>query len=810
MGTVFLAEQEEPVQRLVALKTIRPGAFSEQAAARFELECQALASMDHPGIAKIFDGGLTESGLPYFVMEYAPGLPLTDYCDRYRLALEERCELLAKVTDAVQHAHEKGVVHRDLKPGNVLVEAREGVALPKVVDFGIARALAGPLGRGQVAPALAERLGTPAFMSPERLSGVGVGVDTRDDVYSLGVVLYELLCGRLPYEAAGRVELARALERDPPAPSRRLHALAPEDARQVAELRATTARALERSLTGELDAIALRALALDPRRRYGTAHALSEDLRRLRADQPVSALPSTTLYRARKFARRHRLGLAATAVALVSLGAGLVVALRGLQLARRAEDAAERRARSERGEREEADLLVRAFKEALLHAEASEVAAEELRVGELLRVLAGDIEALARGRPEAEAALRASLGRCLLVIGQNEAARQQFLRAYAVGGRVLDDDPLDRFDVLEGLIEATRRTGDRAGARAYVAQALEVARVIFAGHDARFLEALEALMQLAAGHPLEGPRALAALETVLAAHPDVLVRGDESGVTARIVVEAAAQLMREGVPEAPAFCEALDARARGLLPADDLRLVQVEWTLARVFLQPEAKGSPEAERAARRLVAGAEQRLFPGHWMRGDARCLLARALELRGAFDEAEENLLLALDEERRGRALGGSAPSTAAEGFDALSAGVAALAPTELAAFLDRSWERRLAAGPALELWWPVARPGLSPALAGAAVTLLSARTEDAAARRELGPALIRAGRDEEGLSALASDAGPAELGLRVIALARLGRRTEARAALGTLEARGTAAATPDPLALQLLDEARAVFGR
>ena len=258
MGSVFMALQKEPVRRKVALKVIKPGMDSKQVVSRFEAERQALAMMEHPSIARVFDGGSTESGRPYFVMELVNGMPVTDYCDRYRFTTEQRLELFGQVCQAVQHAHQKGVIHRDLKPSNILVTHIDGRAVPKVIDFGIAKAISGQLTKDTIVTHFAQMIGTPLYMSPEQAELSSPDIDTRSDVYSLGVLLYELLTGTTPFdrERMGEVsydELRRIIqEEEPPRPSTRLSTL---DAAldTMAEKHHADPRTLSRQLSGELD-----------------------------------------------------------------------------------------------------------------------------------------------------------------------------------------------------------------------------------------------------------------------------------------------------------------------------------------------------------------------------------------------------------------------------------------------------------------------------------------------------------------------------------------------------------------------------
>jgi serine/threonine protein kinase/tetratricopeptide (TPR) repeat protein len=324
MGAVYLAEQEEPVRRKVALKIIKPGMDSAQVVGRFEAERQALALMDHLNIARVLDAGATPEGRPYFVMELVQGVPITRFCDDNRLTVRERLELFVPVCQAIQHAHQKGVIHRDIKPSNVLVTLHEGRPFPKVIDFGIAKAIEQPLTEHSPETQAGMIVGTLEYMSPEQADPIAKGIDTRSDVYSLGVVLYELLTGTTPIERSRLrktplLEVLRMIAEDePPRPSARVAGPGKQQV-EIADRRRTEPAKLARQLRGDLDWIAAKALEKDPERRYETAVGLARDVQRHLADEPVEACPPSAGYRLRKFVRKHR--------ALVASVAGFVAML---------------------------------------------------------------------------------------------------------------------------------------------------------------------------------------------------------------------------------------------------------------------------------------------------------------------------------------------------------------------------------------------------------------------------------------------------------------------------------------------------
>jgi serine/threonine protein kinase/tetratricopeptide (TPR) repeat protein len=352
-GTVFMAEQTTPVQRKVALKIIKAGMDTRQVIARFEAERQALALMDHPNIAKVFDAGVTETGRPYFVMELVKGMPITKYCDEHRLPPRQRLELFIQVCQAVQHAHQKGIIHRDLKPSNVLVAQYDGRPVPKVIDFGVAKATGQRLtltmftGFGDV-------IGTPQYMSPEQAELNQLDVDTRSDIYSLGVLLYELLTGSTPLESnrvkeAALLEVLRVVrEEEPQRPSARLSTA--EQLPSIAASRGLEPEKLSGLVKGELDWIVMRALEKDRTRRYETANGMASDVQRYLNDETVQACPPSALYRFRKFARRNKIALASSGLVLfflVLVGSGIGWAVRD-RTAREEQAAQQRSARQAR------------------------------------------------------------------------------------------------------------------------------------------------------------------------------------------------------------------------------------------------------------------------------------------------------------------------------------------------------------------------------------------------------------------------------------------------------------------------------
>ncbi|HEV3119015.1 MAG TPA: protein kinase, partial [Gemmataceae bacterium] len=329
-GIVFMAEQHHPVRRKVALKVVKPGMDTRQVVARFEVERQALALMDHPNIAQVFDGGETVAGRPYFVMELVRGVPITDFCDRNHVSVRQRLDLFVSVCQAVQHAHQKGIIHRDLKPSNVLVTLHDDKPVVKVIDFGIAKATGQQLTEKTLFTNFAQMIGTPLYMSPEQAQMSGLDVDTRSDIYSLGVLLYELLTGTTPFDqerlrTAAYDEVCRIIrEEEPPKPSTRLSTLGQAVA-TVSANRGSDPQRLRQLCRGELDWIVMKALEKDRNRRYETVNGLARDVLRYLQDEPVQACPPSWRYRLGKLARRHKAGLWTAALLLTALVLGTAV-----------------------------------------------------------------------------------------------------------------------------------------------------------------------------------------------------------------------------------------------------------------------------------------------------------------------------------------------------------------------------------------------------------------------------------------------------------------------------------------------------
>jgi serine/threonine protein kinase len=499
MGAVWVAEQIEPVRRKVAIKLIKPGMDSRSVLARFEAERQALALMDHPNIARVLDGGMTEAGRPFFVMDYVRGVPITRYCDEVRLSVPERLELFVQVCQAVQHAHQKGIIHRDLKPSNILVAPYDGRPVPKVIDFGLAKAIHQPLTEHTLHTGHETVLGTPLYMSPEQAQLNNLDVDTRTDIYALGVLLYELLTGTTPVERkrfkeAAWEEMRRIIrEEEPPRPSARLSST--DTLPSLAACRQSEPARLTKLVRGELDWIVMKALDKERNRRYETANGFALDLQRFLAGEPVMAAPPSARYRLRKLAGKHRAALTIAAVMALLLVTGVAVSAWQAVRATAAEtvalherdekeqarqDAVTDRDRAERAEKlakarleevikekaradEESKIVVAVNKflgrllrlaDARTQIEDGFVPQPSLTLKEVLDRASKEIDAGFKGQPQLEAALRTEIGHSYLGVGRPELGATHLEQAWSLGEKHLGVDHPLTLEAFNGLCVA--------------------------------------------------------------------------------------------------------------------------------------------------------------------------------------------------------------------------------------------------------------------------------------------------------------------------------------------------------------------
>ncbi|MCC6784667.1 MAG: serine/threonine protein kinase, partial [Planctomycetes bacterium] len=500
---VWMAEQREPVVRKVALKIVKLGMDTREVVVRFEAERQALALMDHPNIAKVLDGGATANGRPYFVMELVKGVPITDYCDQAKTGLRQRLELFTKVCEAIQHAHHKGVIHRDIKPSNVLVTLHDGVPVPKVIDFGIAKATSAELTKKTLFTQYAQILGTPEYMAPEQAEMSGLDIDTRADVYSLGVLLYELLTGTKPFDVktalrVGFQELLRTIREDEPQkPSTRVStrgAAAVVSSQEHANVRAWSER-----LRGDLDWIVMKALEKDRSRRYDTPNGFAEDVARFLRDEAVLAAPPSAGYRLRKFVHRRRRLVAAVGVCVLLLLAGVVGTTWGMLEALLERD----RTEVARGE-----ALANLRKAQTAEAEALRSAAETQAVAEFQAKLLGDLDVPTMGIGLREALLgsvaagqRDALATSLAAVNFTDLAlgaldTNIFQRSIRTVESTFAGQPSMQARLLQVVGDTMRGLGLLAQARAVLLRALELAKQAFGDGDPRTLAVTASLMEV--------------------------------------------------------------------------------------------------------------------------------------------------------------------------------------------------------------------------------------------------------------------------------------------------------------------------
>ena len=493
MGEVWLAEQTQPVKRHVAVKVIKPGMDSRAVINRFEAERQALALMDHPAIAAVFDGGTTPEGRPFFAMEFVKGETILEYCDRVRLSTEARLELFIQVCEGVQHAHQKGIIHRDLKPSNILVTLKDDKPHPKIIDFGIAKATGSALTDKTVFTGLGVMIGTPAYMSPEQADG-GFDIDTRADIYALGVILYELLTGVLPvdrqeFQQAGLTEIQRIIrEKEPPRPSTRVTQPGPESD-QAAARRQTEPRRLASLLRGDLDWITMKALEKDRARRYSAVSTLVLDIRRHLNDEPVSAGPPDAAYKAKKFVRRHRFGVGmAAAAAMVLVVVAITMALQARRVARERDRANQEAAAAQ----QVTDFLVGLFKVS----DPSESLGNRVTARQILDQGAGKIERELASQPEVQGRLMTTMGVVYRSLGLFQQSAELFQKSVDVRKQRYGPGHPEVATSLHELGYSLLRTGNLTAAESSLKEALALRERVHGPASAKVAETLAGLAEL--------------------------------------------------------------------------------------------------------------------------------------------------------------------------------------------------------------------------------------------------------------------------------------------------------------------------
>jgi eukaryotic-like serine/threonine-protein kinase len=492
MGEVWLAEQKEPLRRRVALKLVKAGMNTREVIARFESERQALALMDHPAIAKVFDAGSTPDGAPYFVMEYVAGVPITTYCDNHRLSTRERLELFMHVCEGVQHAHQKAILHRDLKPSNILVTEVDGHAAPKIIDFGVAKALSKKLTADTMFTRVGALIGTPEYMSPEQAISSNEDIDTRTDVYSLGVIFYELLAGAPPIDlrkVAFEEFLRRLREDEPQKPSTKISAEDPATSSEVARKRHTEPLALAKQIRGDLDSIALKALEKDRSRRYGSPSDFAADIARYLKNEPVVAVPPSAAYRARKFARRYRGPLVTTCAFALVLIAAAIVSIR--QSIRANNEAAVAQAVNNFLQN---DLLAQAS--AANQSGPATKPDPDLKVRTALDRAAARITGKFDHQPEVEAAIRETIGETYMDLGLYREAKSQLERARDLHIRATGADNPTTLKTVNRLGRVALLQGEYPQGEILLAQNLEIQRRVLGAEHRDTLASMNSLANI--------------------------------------------------------------------------------------------------------------------------------------------------------------------------------------------------------------------------------------------------------------------------------------------------------------------------
>ncbi len=517
VGVVYRAEQTRLLCRTVALKVIKPGMDTREVLARFDAERQALALMDHPAIARVFEAGATPRGRPYFAMELVEGVPLTRYCDERALPIAARLELFLQVCHAVQHAHQKGVIHRDLKPSNILVAVADGVARPKIIDFGIAKATVGGARALPAVTEVAQFVGTPGYMSPEQVAGDS-DLDTRSDIYALGVVLHELLTGRTPHDSPSLADVSelrrRIREAEAARPSLFLSRLSEEDRGTIALVRSTTPAGLIGELRGDLDWIVLRCLEKDRARRYATANALASDVVRYQRHEPVSAAAPSRAYRFKKSFQRNRAAYAAGAVVFVALVAATVISRTQAVRAQHAERVAAERALAEATARARAEQAERAAateaaasralsdflrQDLLAQASPDNQRDRDLKLRTVLDRAAGRLDGRFVDQPLIEAAVRETLASTYIALGEFSAAEQQLVAARALHRRASGDDSEGALRTAGQLAHALRLQSRLPEAAALAADTLARLQRTFGAEHALTVQVRNALQAILLG-----------------------------------------------------------------------------------------------------------------------------------------------------------------------------------------------------------------------------------------------------------------------------------------------------------------------
>ena len=645
MGQVWLAEQSAPVKRQVAVKVIKAGRYDSAALQRFDLERQALAIMDHPAIAKVFDADSTPEGQPYFVMEYVPGLPITTYCDQKRLSTQARLALFVKVCEGVQHAHQKAIMHRDLKPSNVMVVEVDGKPLPRIIDFGIAKAVTPQSPDETHVTRIGGMVGTPGYMSPEQNDPAVADVDTRTDVYSLGVILYELLTGSLPFDPAQWRkkpidEVLRQLrEDDPPSPSTKIGSS--EQTRAAAERRQTEPRQLVSMLRGDLDWIALKALEKDRGRRYGTPSELAADIVRYLKHEPVVARPASTIYRLQKYVRRHRVAVTAAVILVLILAAFGVTELIQVRRITRERDRANR----------VSDFMVGMFKVS----DPNQARGNTVTAREILDKASDDIRNGLATQPEVQSSLMYTMATTYVNLGLFSRAHSLAQTALDTRERLFGSEHEKTLESMNQLGWILDREGHDPDAEKLTRQALDKERRILGQENLLTLEAMDNLAIIVGkqGRYQEEEKLQRDLLEIRSR-----VLGPDNPRTIRVMANLAGAVSSQGrAAEAEAMYRNTLEIERRVLGNEHPQTIATMHNLANI-LQDQGHYR-EAEDLYRQTIAIEERVLGPEHPDTADSMSTLANALSYgEGRTTDAEALYRKALEIEER--AVGPDHPNT------------------------------------------------------------------------------------------------------------------------------------------------------
>jgi non-specific serine/threonine protein kinase/serine/threonine-protein kinase len=692
MGEVWRAEQTEPFHRTVALKLIKAGMDTKAVVARFDSERQALALMEHANIAKVFDAGATPAGRPYFVMEYVPGLAITDYCDKHRLTIKQRLQLFMQVCEGVQHAHQKAIIHRDLKPSNVLVEEADNKPVPKIIDFGLAKAMGQRLTEMTMFTEVGGVVGTPDYMSPEQADRDERNIDTRTDVYSLGVILYELLVGTLPFgsqelrQAGMEAMLQKIRRQEPPRPSTKIKSLG-ESAKDSAVMRREEPESLERHLRGELDWITMKALEKDRTRRYGSPSELAADIQRHLQDQPVLAGPPSATYRARKFIRRHRfgVGVAVAAVALlVAFAATMAVQARRIAKER---DRANREAETSK---RVSEFMTNMFKVS----DPGQARGNSITAREILDKASKDIGTGLSKDPAVQAQMMHVMGGVYENLGLYPQAQSLFTDAVQIRRGVLGPENPETLRSMNRLSGALREQGHYPEAEKLERETLDIQRRVLGPEHP---DTLASITQLAAILYYEGRYSEAEKLGQQALESKRRILGHENPDTLWSMVILASIFFDEGrLPDAEKlYHDALEVRHRVLGPdhPDTLSLMDgYATTLA------EEHRNDEAEKLLRETLDIRHRVLGPDHRDTLMSMNNLANMLFLEGHYGDAEKLEREALAIQRR--VLGPDHPDTAMSTYNLGGIALHKGKPDEALSLLREAVDHGLAPNIALQL--------------------------------------------------------------------------------------------------------------